>query len=287
MIYYLLVREGTSQSTLMKIVDFINFYEDHRRRDFTFNAMSMDFDGNVYDYFNGLEDLKNNKVVFVGSAEKRIQEDYLRILRYFRFMGRMDNPQASVSTLATISTLVGGMDQISGERIWAEMRQILSSSNTLFVLDLMKSSKVLDAIGIVIDDRVIPAAKDPVTNLAGLINNQSVKTVIDRWKLSKADQIALQWLVKFRDTMLNIDQLKALVANGTEKAFVMELMKIQMRKDDFQTIKEWVPKVFPVTGQDLIDAGYSQGPEIGMALKKMKSNWVASKFTLSKDDLMD
>ena len=89
--------------------------------------MFLGLDGSLYDYFGGREDLANKRVRFVGSPEKRIQEDYLRILRYFRFYGRIvPEPDAHCEeTLGAIRDNVGGMERVSGERIWTEWAKIL------------------------------------------------------------------------------------------------------------------------------------------------------------------
>lgn len=97
---------------------------DANRRDLTINAMFLGFDGSVFDYFFGYEDLMARKVRFVGNAERRIQEDYLRILRYFRFYGRIatkpdDHEQ---ETLDIITKNADGLQRISGERLWVEIR---------------------------------------------------------------------------------------------------------------------------------------------------------------------
>lgn len=114
---------------------------DANRRDLTINAMFLGFDGSVFDYFYGYEDLMARKVRFVGNAERRIQEDYLRILRYFRFFGRIatsanDHEQ---KTLDVISKNVEGLARISGERLWVEIRVskpfviLISSLIVLFI----------------------------------------------------------------------------------------------------------------------------------------------------------
>ena len=109
-------------------VEFTKDWElDANRRDLTINSMFLDLEGNLYDYFDGQKDLEAERVAFVGKAETRIQEDYLRILRYFRFYGRIsqkeDNHESS--TLQAIRDNVAGMERISGERIWMEWKKIM------------------------------------------------------------------------------------------------------------------------------------------------------------------
>ena len=100
---------------------------DSNRRDLTVNSMFLDMDGNLYDFFNGQKDLEEERIAFVGSAETRIQEDYLRILRYFRFHGRISEKEDchESETIDAIRRNVKGMEMISGERIWMEWKKIL------------------------------------------------------------------------------------------------------------------------------------------------------------------
>ncbi len=104
---------------------------DANRRDLTINSMFLGLDGALYDYFGGREDLAKGRVAFVGDARKRIQEDYLRILRYFRFFGRVasgETTQHEEDTLDAIRENAEGLAKISGERIWVELKKILSGN---------------------------------------------------------------------------------------------------------------------------------------------------------------
>lgn len=110
---------------------------DANRRDLTINSMFLGLDGTLYDYFGGHQDLLQRRLVFVGDAGTRIQEDYLRILRYFRFYGRIAQ-QAECheeKTLEAIKSNADGLLRISGERVWSELRKILEGN---FAGDLMK-----------------------------------------------------------------------------------------------------------------------------------------------------
>ena len=113
------------------IVSFTDSWEkDAERRDFTFNALYMDKEGTIYDYYNGVEDLKNNIIRFIGSAEKRIKEDSLRILRYFRFMTRIDNPITVEQDKIDIKSNIQLMDILSKKRILSELTKIFSCDIT-------------------------------------------------------------------------------------------------------------------------------------------------------------
>lgn len=120
--------------------------QDAERRDFTFNAMSADAWGNVHDYFGGVNDLNEKIIKFVGNAEARIEEDYLRILRYFRFAQRFSLGM-DTQDLLVIEANRHGLKNISGERIWMEMQKILVGNRANKLLHLMNEIDVLEAIG--------------------------------------------------------------------------------------------------------------------------------------------
>lgn len=103
---------------------------DANRRDLTINSMFLSFDGTVYDYFYGYEDLLKRRVAFVGNPDTRMKEDFLRILRYFRFYGKIaDYPGAhDPRTMEIIRANVYGLERISGERMWAETKKILQGN---------------------------------------------------------------------------------------------------------------------------------------------------------------
>ena len=123
--------------------------EDAERRDLTINAMSLDLQGNLYDYFEGQKHLAEKKIIFVGDARKRICEDFLRILRYFRFYGRIVPypDQHDLATLDTIRETAEGLIQISVERVWMEMAKILTGNHAPHLLNTMYSLKVAKYIG--------------------------------------------------------------------------------------------------------------------------------------------
>lgn len=126
-----------------------DWQKDAERRDLTINSMFLGFDGTLFDYFNGYADLKNKKVRFVGHAKQRIQEDYLRILRYFRFYGRIvDRPgDHDHETLEAIAENAKGLAGISGERIWVELKKILTGDHVNHLIHLIYDLGVAPHIG--------------------------------------------------------------------------------------------------------------------------------------------
>ena len=145
------LRIDTQHDGRRAVVEFTNDWRlDAERRDLTINAMSIDFDGNLFDYFGGVEDLKAKHVRFVGDAEKRIKEDYLRILRYFRFYGRISETSSDhvQLTLDIIGKCSSGLRNVAVERVWTELSRILIANFAPSLLKLMYELGVAENIGI-------------------------------------------------------------------------------------------------------------------------------------------
>ncbi|XP_047390520.1 CCA tRNA nucleotidyltransferase 1, mitochondrial isoform X2 [Sciurus carolinensis] len=188
-----------------------DWQKDAERRDLTVNSMFLGFDGTLFDYFNGYADLKNKKVRFVGQAKQRIQEDYLRILRYFRFYGRIvDKPgEHDPETLEAIAENAKGLGGISGERIWVELKKILTGNHVNHLIHLVYDLDVAPYIGLPAKacleefDRVCGYVEGfspkPMTLLASLFKGQDDVTKLDlRLKISKEEKNLGLFLVKNR-----------------------------------------------------------------------------------------
>ena len=120
-----------------------NWEEDAMRRDFTINGLYLDIDNNIYDYYSGISDLNNNKVRFIGDPITRIKEDYLRIMRYFRFLNIFDTVNIHDASLEAAITLSFNLNLISKERLKDELFKILSSSNPQISLQYIINYKIL------------------------------------------------------------------------------------------------------------------------------------------------
>ena len=267
-------------------VEFVRSWEeDAKRRDLTYNAMSMDVDGNVYDYFGGMDDLQDKVSKFVGDAEKRITEDYLRILRYFRFQGRLSTPSWNDDTLKAITTHAKGLTQISVERIWQEMGKVLSGNNVANVLDNMTKTGVSKVIGLATNDlNKIQDNGNPIIALAQMGNNVDIAK---RWRLSNTEAVLLDFLVKNKNNALDTKKVEDMIADGVDKEKISALAELQGKSDmvDHATTAN-VPN-FPVTGNDLIQKGMKPGPEMGAILNQLKTQWKQSNFTATKDELLN
>jgi hypothetical protein len=276
-------------------VEFItDWKEDAHRRDLTMNALFMDVDGIIFDYVGGVEDLKDGVVRFVGDAGERIQEDYLRILRYFRFVARVGSNCYDAEALSAIRRLSPNLNKISGERVWMEMSKILSGD--LEVLDHMYSTGVLSAIGIDNPDMASAVAVNtmggkPETVLAGLVGVKSVaNSVADAWKLSRAERSVLSFVSYNGKLMTNTFSLrdwKVMVVTTGDKDLVLQAMCLTLNPNLVQDIKDWTVPTYPLTGADILAMGVESGPEVGRRLGLCKVKWMDSEFTMTKDELVE
>ena len=269
-------------------VSFItNWKEDARRRDLTYNAMSIDFDGRLYDYFGGMNDLQDKVSKFVGDPVERIKEDYLRILRYFRFQSKIQNPVWDEDTIAAIKANVIGLRKISAERIWQEISKMLMGSNLDAILTYMNQTNVTGAIGLTTNnkeqlDRI--TYDHPVIGLAVLVSDSNIG---DRWKMSRGEKDLLHFLVTNKKTRLVQKTAEDMIIAGEDKAKLIALAQMQGLKQLADTLVQFQPPVFPVQGRDLLDKGMTSGPSVGIALDKLKSIWKDSNYKLSKQQLLD
>jgi len=264
--------------------------EDSLRRDLTYNSLSMDFEGNIYDYHGGIADLETGKTKFVGDPNDRITEDYLRILRMFRFAGRYGHEITPKEKMA-VSRNVKGLEGISGERIWAEMGKILSGNNTAMVLQDMKQTGVTNVIGLPVNDltkidMVKKATDNPVTIAMSLVNKpESLEHFIANWKWSNTEKKLAQFLMDNKFENFNIDQAKEMIVDGADPAHVIEMAHMRVNPQIAQEIKKWKVPVFPLQGRDLQEI-MKPGPEMGKALNYAKALWKSGEFKPSKQELL-
>ena len=262
-------------------VEFVKSWEeDAKRRDLTYNAMSMDMEGNVFDYFGGMDDLQDKVSKFVGDAEERITEDYLRILRYFRFQGRLSTPTWDKDTLKAISSNVKGLQKISAERVWQEMSKVLSGNNVASILDYMSKTGVSKVIGLSTID--LNKVKDKGNPIVALAQTGNTIDIAKRWKLSNVQANMLDFLVKNKNNSLDQKKVEDMIADGINKDLISALATLQSKDVN---IDAEVPN-FPVTCADLIATGMKPGPEIGAKLGQLKHKWKQSNFKATKDELL-
>ena len=262
-------------------VEFVKSWEeDAKRRDLTYNAMSMDMEGKVYDYFDGMDDLQDKVSKFVGDADERIKEDYLRILRYFRFQGRLSTPTWDKDTLKAISSNVKGLQNISSERIWQEMSKVLAGNNVASIVEYMALTGTSKIIGLSTNE--LNKVKDKGNPIVALAQMGNTTDIVKRWRLSNNESALLDFLVKNKNNSLDQKKVEDMIADGISKDLISALATLQGKDVN---IDAEVPN-FPVTGADLIANGMKPGPEMGAKLGQLKQKWKDSNFKATKDELL-
>ena len=266
-------------------VEFVRSWEqDALRRDLTYNAMSMDFEGTLYDYHGGMDDLQNKVSRFVGDPAERIQEDYLRILRYFRFQGRMTNPKFEDDTMKAIADNASGLVQVSVERVWMELGKILGGGNIQQVLNAMANTGVTDAIGLQVQDiNTVQDGGDPVINLARITNDSAVGK---RWNMSNDQKSKLVFLIQNKGQTHDKKWYTDQMADGFDRSLLDALARYNSQDDMIQHINSFQQPTFPVDGNDLMKLGHARGPGIGKTLQALRTQWKQGNFDVSKDELL-
>lgn len=271
------------------VVEFTDdFRLDAARRDFTINAMSADRRGQLFDYFGGLEDLRTGNIRFVGDARTRAREDYLRILRYFRFYARYGQPPVDQEALEACRQEAPGLGRISGERIRNEILKLLAAHNAASALALMIECNVLAQIWSI---DIVPSTltrltdlapnSDALLRLAALLRSSqdspSALKAVAGWRFSKAQRARLRQLTLEPRLCLPLTQSdsRRLVYRLGEDAYRDLLALSATTRDEFNAALP-LPKIppFPVRGQDLIDRGVPAGPILGQRLKELEDWWL-------------
>ncbi|MCA3559868.1 MAG: CCA tRNA nucleotidyltransferase [Aestuariivirga sp.] len=271
---------------------------DAQRRDFTMNALYCDAQGRIYDYVNGWADVQARRVIFVGDAEQRITEDYLRILRFFRFHARYGHGAPDAAGLQACMRLKSGLDSLSAERIRQEVFKLMAAPGAVATLQLMAAQGILAHLLPYTEDwsvleRLPP---DAVLRLAALASNPLAMT--SRWRLSNEEGARLRNMVSHvppSPTLRPAEQriiLYQLGAGAWRDLVLLAWARSAAPMEDagWQALLDlplrWTIPALPVTGHDLLAAGMKPGPDIGIVLKKLEDWWAASDFEPTRDELL-
>lgn len=290
--------------------------EDAKRRDFTMNALYADAKGQVFDPLGeGVDDLQARRVRFIGVARERIAEDYLRILRFFRFTAQYAEGAPDHQGFHACIVERTGLATLSAERIQAEMWRILKGRTPLRALEPMAEGGFFTALlgGVarlahcaqLIDiEAALELAPDATRRLVALavMVEEDATRLSKRLRLSNADSARLAAMAalppritrdiseaqahevlyrlgaeSWRDRVLIAWARSGAGAAGAEADAWRALVTLPDR---------WTPPEFPLKGADLLGAGMKKGPNVGEALRVAEARWVASGFSLSRDELL-
>ncbi|MCB2115864.1 MAG: CCA tRNA nucleotidyltransferase [Rhodobacteraceae bacterium] len=267
--------------------------DDAARRDFTMNALYADASGSVIDPLGGLEDLRARRVRFVGAADARIGEDYLRILRFFRFHAWYgdDTEGLDAEGLAACAANSHGLDTLSRERVGHEMRRLLDAPDPVSAVAAMRATGVLARVLPGADDTALgplvhlepPYAPDWIRRLAAL-GGQDVE---ERLRLSREEARRLGDLRTGISSGAGIDELAYRL--GAEAARDLALLRAALfgtaMPDGWEVaVATGAAAVFPVRADDLLPA--VQGAALGKHLRDLEARWIASGFELSREQLL-
>ena len=278
--------------------------EDAARRDFTLNALYADREGNVFDYFGGIEDLKAGRVRFVGDAGQRIREDYLRILRLFRFHAWYGKGEVDAAAVKAAAAEKQGLAKLSGERVRAELLKLLAAENPIPMLRTMAAASILSEVlpGALSMPRLerlaeIDAANffapDALLRLAALLPGDAATahTTADRLKLSNAERDRLVDIAGATEKIVSYLSIREVrkflyrlgIARFKDRVFLRwaEDTKasnaIQWRAL-LAMADAWTRPKFPLTGREVMAAGVPEGPLVGQILSEVEEWWVDSDF---------
>ena len=287
--------------------------EDALRRDFTINAMYLDKGGNLIDPKDGKTDLENRVVRFIGNPDERIKEDYLRILRYFRFLALFGDISPDAEVMKTIKANLDKLSVVSKERQWNELKSILSltaPNNAISAMseiglleDYFDGTGINDAfVNLIEIESRISLSIDPILRLSTLIDNSLDKanTIIKKLPLSKSDSTDLLKLSTLNKKIVSYMSMKEvryllylLGRDGFQKQILVNWAKDTNNKNEvnwrslYEVAQSWEKPSFALTAKDVINMGISQGPMVGDILKEVEDWWAENDFIDDKFSLIE
>jgi poly(A) polymerase len=273
--------------------------EDARRRDFTVNALYLSPEGRLLDPVGGLADLRAGRVRFVGDAGRRIREDHLRALRYFRVHAWHGDPGAGLDpdALDAVAQNLDGLDILSRERVGQEVLRLLAAPDPAPAVAAMRATgalaRVLPGAGdgllapLVHVEEAAGLPPDPLRRLAALGPQDGGCEPAEALRLSRAQAARLG---RLRDGMGGLAPAHELGYRlGAEEAEGVLALRAagenrELRAEELDAARDGAGRRFPVAGADL--AGRFAGPALGERLRALEAEWLASGFRLTREDLL-
>ncbi len=256
----------------------VAFTEDWRldasRRDFTINAMSMARDGVLFDYFDGTADLQAGRVRFVGDPATRIAEDYLRILRFFRFYARYGRVPPDPATLDALRAGIPGLSRLSVERVWMELRRILAAPDPEEAVGVMARLGIWNAVlpEAQAVSRLAGLPADPVLRLAAMLTGDPL-ALATRLKVSNDDRERLVRLLATPSPEGTDADLRRLLADHLP-ADLVDRAWLDGAADTRRRLRRITRPVFPLEGRDVLSIGISPGRLVGALLRDVRQWWL-------------
>ena len=294
-------------------IEFSNDWkEDASRRDFTINAIYADINGNLFDPFDGKKNLENGKINFIGDAEIRIKEDYLRVLRYVRFFLNYSKLRHNPKIIKIIKKNLIGFSRISSERLLDEFQKLVSSE---FFLKLLKDKECLEIINLIfpqlknisIFSKLNEFSKKNLANVDFIFllslmiidGTDNVDYFIYKFNLSKKDQKRLLFLNNFYSQKITTKTFseknlnRFFYFNGKQAIIDIIYFKIfrshKVDRELIKMIKNFENKelyIMPFKTNALMEKyNLTEGKELGNKLKKIEEVWVNNNFDISEKEI--
>jgi poly(A) polymerase len=299
-----------------------NWKRDAERRDFTINALYATALGDVVDLVGGLADLDTRTLRFIGDAESRIREDYLRILRFFRFFAWYGAGRPDADGIRACARLKDGLARLSAERVWSELKKLLAAPDPSRALLWMRQTGVLTAIlpesgkwgidaihGLVAAERDLGWKVDPMLRLAAIVppDEAKVAAMAARLKMSNAEAQRLAvWALSppvhhatseaamaktaYRGDIGGLrDRLRLALASARVRAAQEDgaLIEAGGHARLLRFLDAWQKPVFPLKGGDLTALGETPGPRLGETLRELEETWIESGFSMDRESLLE
>ncbi len=314
-------RDVETDGRRAKVAFGTDWQEDAERRDLTINALYVGADGEVVDLVGGLPDIETRTVRFIGDADTRIAEDYLRILRFFRFFAHYGGGRPDAAGLKACSRAKDKLSTLSAERIWAETKKLLSARDPGRALLWMRQSGVLGAIlpetekwgidaipALVAAEQALGWAPDPMLRLSSIVpkDAERLAALSQRLRLSNAEAASLDRYaraprpnVEVSDAALDRD-LYRFGKEGMISALKIDLAQARFHAENdpkamaragrlsalLARAERFERPVFPLSGADVLSAGVAPGPKVGEVLKGLEETWVGSNFSFDRDKML-
>ena len=285
--------------------------EDASRRDFSINSIYSDLEGNIFDPFNGKKDLEDGKISFIGDAEKRIREDYLRILRYIRFFLNYSKHGHNIDVTKTIKKNLEGVSKISSERLIDEFKKLFNSDGFLNLNDDEFSCEIISLIfpqfkNIHLIKNLNKYAKDNIKKIDFIFlislmvvdGTDNADYFIYKFNISKKDQKRILFLNDYlkekNNRNLNIKNLwKVLYFKGKESLLdlinfhIFRSKKVDKKLLNFiEFFKDKEVPILPLRAITLMTKyNIPEGEELGLKLKQIENKWVDNDFTISEKEV--
>jgi len=285
---------------------------DAARRDFTINALYVDKDFKVYDFYNGQEDLKNSILRFIGDPQARIKEDYLRIMRFFRFLASNSTQSLDDDLLTILKAEAPNLSIISKERLWDEFTEILKSESPIAVLKLMQENSIFENIseGLKIEESFESLISieskikyvDPILRLSLLFDNNSkkIENFVNNFPLSSKESKALLQLGEMNEKIVSYLSMKEVrfllykigVGNFKNQIVLNWARDVQNKNEVnwrslYEMANTWERPEFEMKAKDVLGMGIDEGPLVSKILNELEKWWAENDFIDDKFSLIE